>query len=83
MSTRTKALMAFVALFAAAFAYACTLTDITGVEVGQLTIQPPSATILEGATVQLSVQAQDQLGGSTPSWGGGLVHRGSQQALNK
>ena len=66
MRTRIKALLAFVALFAAAFAYACTLTDITGVEVGQLTIQPPSATILEGATVQLSVQAQDQLGGPLP-----------------
>ncbi|MBT8398574.1 MAG: Ig-like domain-containing protein, partial [Gemmatimonadetes bacterium] len=66
MVTRTKALLAFGALFAAAFAYACTLNDITGVPVGMVTIQPPSATILEGATVQLSAQAQDQMGDPLP-----------------
>ncbi|MGD2123525.1 MAG: hypothetical protein PVJ76_17355, partial [Gemmatimonadota bacterium] len=66
MTMRTKALLVIGALFTAALAYACTLTDITGVPVGQVTIQPPSATILEGATVQLQAQAQDQFGDNLP-----------------
>ncbi len=63
---RTRAVLALGALGVVALAYACTLTDITGVPVGEVTIQPPSVTILEGATVQLRAQATDQVGGQIP-----------------
>jgi uncharacterized repeat protein (TIGR01451 family) len=66
VTKKTKTLLLSGALGAAALAYACTLTDVTGVVVGQVSIQPPSVTILEGATVQLSAQAQDQLGDPLP-----------------
>jgi hypothetical protein len=64
---RARALLAVGALVAAAFAYACTLTDVTGVPVGVVTIQPPSVTLVEGASVQLSAQVKDRLGGTLPN----------------
>ncbi|MFH1764055.1 MAG: Ig-like domain-containing protein, partial [Gemmatimonadota bacterium] len=63
---RTRAVLAVGALGVVALAYACTLTDITGVPVGEVTIQPPSVTLLEGATVQLRAQATDQVGSQIP-----------------
>ena len=67
LTMRARASLAVGALVAAAFAYACTLTDVTGVPVGVVTIQPPSVTLVEGASVQLSAQVKDRLGGTLPN----------------
>ena len=67
-----KALLVVAALGVVSLAYACTLTDVTGVPVGEVNITTAAGapvvqvTIIEGATLQLRAQAKDQLGNNLP-----------------
>ena len=72
MRARTRALLVLAALGAVSLVYACTLTDVTSVPVGQVSITTASGapvvqvSILEGATLQLRAEAKDQLGNDLP-----------------
>ena len=47
-------------------AYACTMRDITGVSVGEVSVSPPSANLVEGSTLRFTALAKDLLGNPIP-----------------
>ena len=59
LTSGTRALLALGTLAGAVLAYACTLTDIVSVEVIEVQIHPPSATLIEGETFQFTPRASD------------------------
>ena len=50
-----------------AFAFACTIRDVTVVDVGSVQIDPSSVTLLEGEVQDFTAQAKDGLGKTLPS----------------
>jgi large repetitive protein len=61
-----KPLLSVGAMGLAVLAYACTMRDVTGVEVGEVLVSPSSATLLEGESLRFTAQARDILGNPLP-----------------
>ena len=49
------------------FAHACTMREITVVQVGSIEVQPSSVALLEGETTRLTAQVKDEFGQSLPA----------------
>jgi hypothetical protein len=62
-----KLLAAGLALGLVVFAHACTIRDVTEVQVGSVEVQPSSLTILEGDTQHLTAQVKDEFGQALPT----------------
>ncbi|MGW8265239.1 MAG: Ig-like domain-containing protein, partial [Longimicrobiales bacterium] len=62
-----RAVRTGVAVGIVAFAFACTIRDVTEVPVGSVVVLPSSVTLLEGETRQFTAQAKDGLGRNLPS----------------
>ena len=63
----TRFLIISVALAILGFAFACTIRDVTVVEVGSIQIEPSTVTLLEGEVQDFTAQAKDGLGKDLPS----------------
>jgi uncharacterized repeat protein (TIGR01451 family) len=76
---KSKILLVGFALGTAALVYACTLRDVTGVRVDIVTVQPSSATLMEGEIRSFSAQGKDGLGNTLP--GGAMTWSSSDPSV--
>ena len=63
----TRVLIVSAALAVLGFAFACTIRDVTEVQVGSVQIEPSSVTLLEGEVQTFTAQGKDGLGKDLPS----------------